>query len=67
LVREQLEVALRKLGGGHTLTVDNGKEFYDHRRLTEATRVQVYFTHPYSSTERGSIGPFENAATPPEN
>ncbi|GAC1458282.1 MAG: IS30 family transposase [Gemmatimonadaceae bacterium] len=54
-VREQLEVALRKLGGGHTLTVDNGKEFYDHQKLSKATRVKVYFTHPYSSTERGSI------------
>jgi transposase, IS30 family len=54
-VREQVEVALRKLGGGHTLTLDNGKEFYDHRRLAEATGVKVYFTHPYSSTERGSI------------
>lgn len=55
LVRQQLEVALRKLGGGHTLTVDNGKEFYDHRRLSASTNVKVYFTHPYSSTERGSI------------
>jgi len=31
------------------------KEFYDHRRLSAATNVKVYFTHPYSSTERGSI------------
>lgn len=54
-VREQLEVGLRKLGGGHTLTVDNGKEFYDHRELARTTGVKVYFTHPYSSTERGSI------------
>lgn len=55
LVREQVEVALRKLGGGHTLTVDNGKEFYDHHQLAKTTGVKVYFTHPYSSTERGSI------------
>lgn len=54
LVRAQVEVALRKLGGGHTLTVDNGKEFYDHRQLAKSTGVKVYFTHPYSSTERGS-------------
>src|SRR5438105_2181685 len=26
-VRGQLEIALRQLGGAHTLTVDNGKEF----------------------------------------
>jgi transposase, IS30 family len=55
MVRAQLEVALRKLGGGHTLTLDNGKEFYDHRELSKVTKVKVYFTHPYSSTERGSI------------
>lgn len=54
-VRQQIEVALRKLGGGHTLTVDNGKEFYDHGELARRTGVEVYFTHPYSSTERGSI------------
>jgi len=54
-VRKQLEVALRKLGSGHTLTLDNGKEFYDHDQLTQATGVKIYFTHPYSSTERGSI------------
>jgi IS30 family transposase len=54
-VRKQLEVALRKLGGAHTLTVDNGKEFSDHRQLTRSTGVRVFFTHPYSATERGSI------------
>ena len=27
------EIALRRLGGGHTLTVDNGKDLGDHRQL----------------------------------
>lgn len=54
-VRKQLEVALRQLGGAHTLTLDNGKEFYGHRELTRTTHVSVFFTHPYCSTERGSI------------
>jgi IS30 family transposase len=54
-VREQLVVALRQLGGAHTLTLDNGKEFYGHRELEQATRVRVFFAHPYCSTERGSI------------
>jgi len=54
-VREQLELALRQLGGARTLTLDNGKEFYGHRELTQRTRVRVFFTHPYCSTERGSI------------
>jgi transposase, IS30 family len=54
-VRKQLEVALRKLGGAHTLTVDNGKEFFAHKELQRRTHVRVFFTHPYCSTERGSI------------
>lgn len=55
LVRKQIEKALRKLGGGHTVTVDNGKEFYDHRKLAQRAGVNVYFCDPYSSTQRGSI------------
>ena len=54
-VRRQLELALKKLGGAHTLTVDNGKEFFAHKELRRRTNVRVFFTHPYCSTERGSI------------
>jgi IS30 family transposase len=54
-VRLQLEFALRKLGGAHTLTVDNGKEFFAHEQLAKNARVRVFFTHPYCSTERASI------------
>lgn len=54
-VRKQLELALRKLRGAHTLTVDNGKEFYAHKELEDRAKVKVFFTHPYCSTERGAI------------
>jgi IS30 family transposase len=54
----QLERALRKLGHAQTLTLDNGTEFCDHEQLTARTGVPVYFTHPYCSTDKGSI---ENA------
>jgi IS30 family transposase len=57
-VRSQLEQAMAQLGPCHTLTCDNGKEFYDHAQLTKSTGVKVYFTHPYSSSERGSIENF---------
>jgi IS30 family transposase len=53
-VRKQLELALRKLRGAHTLTVDNGKEFFAHKELEKRTKVRVFFT-PYCSTERGAI------------
>ena len=37
-----------------TLTVDNGKEFMEHQRVTEALNAQVYFAHPNSAWERGT-------------
>jgi len=39
----------------HTLTVDNGSEFKQHKRISQAMDAQVYFTHPYHSWERGTI------------
>lgn len=54
-VRIQLERAIKKMGGVHTLTVDNGSEFCDHELLTAATQVPIYFTNPYSSFEKGTI------------
>lgn len=36
-----------------TLTVDNGKEFAEHIRITKDAKVPVYFCHPYASYERG--------------
>lgn len=37
----------------HTLTLDNGKEFADHKRIAQALGIEIYFAHPYSSWERG--------------
>jgi transposase, IS30 family len=36
-----------------SLTVDNGKEFAYHTKITEKTKVPIYFCHPYASYERG--------------
>lgn len=36
-----------------TLTVDNGKEFAEHIRITKDAKVPIYFCHPYASYERG--------------
>jgi len=57
-VRTQQEVAFKQLPVVHTVTVDNGTEFNAHEELSENTGVSVFFTHPYCSTERGSV---ENA------
>lgn len=54
-VRRALEQAIQQMKRhAHTLTLDNGSEFCDHRALTQTTGVSVYFAHPYCSSERGS-------------
>lgn len=35
-----------------TLTYDNGSEMAEHKTFTKNTKIQVYFTHPYSPWER---------------
>lgn len=35
-----------------TLTYDNGTEMSEHKLFTKNTKIQVYFTHPYSPWER---------------
>ena len=37
----------------HTITYDNGLEFAEHERMAKALDADIYFTHPYSSWERG--------------
>ena len=36
-----------------TMTLDNGKEFAEHRRLTDQLGTKVYFADPYASWQRG--------------
>lgn len=38
----------------HTITSDNGKEFSDHKTISENLAIDYYFAHPYHSWERGS-------------
>lgn len=37
-----------------TITSDNGKEFAEHKIISEALGINFYFAHPYHSWERGS-------------
>ncbi|MCK5783676.1 MAG: IS30 family transposase [Desulfobacterales bacterium] len=36
-----------------TITVDNGKEFAQHKTIAKQLEADVYFAHPYSAWERG--------------
>jgi len=50
--------ATRQLGAlppglRHTATFDNGKEFANHSRISQATSVDIYFARPYHAWERG--------------
>lgn len=38
----------------HTLTADNGKEFAEHERISQALQVDFFFAHPFSAWERGA-------------
>lgn len=37
-----------------TLTLDNGKEFAEHRRLTRQLALPIYFADPYCAWQRGT-------------
>lgn len=38
----------------HTLTLDNGKEFATHNKVTSKLKLPIYFARPYCSFERGT-------------
>jgi len=40
--------------GLQTITVDNGTEFMNHERVTQVTRVPVFFADAYCSNQRGA-------------
>lgn len=40
--------------GFRSITVDNGTEFMEHERVTQVTRVPVFFADPYCSCQRGA-------------
>ena len=37
-----------------TLTLDNGKEFAEHERLTDEAALKIYFAKPYCAWQRGT-------------
>lgn len=55
LAAAALKAAIREMGRHiKTITLDNGTEFHDYKRVETATGVKFYFTTPYHSWERGT-------------
>jgi IS30 family transposase len=40
----------------HSITSDNGTEFYEHKWISKKLDTEYFFAHPYSSWERGLNG-----------
>jgi len=38
----------------HSMTGDNGTEFSEHQKIANKLGIDFYFTHPYSSWEKGT-------------
>ena len=53
LIKQCLKRLPKKKVALHTLTLDNGKEFSKHKRITKLTGLNCYFATPYHSWERG--------------
>jgi len=46
---------IRYINSVHTITADNGTEFVDHQNIAKLLKANFFFTHPYSSWEKGLI------------
>jgi len=53
-VMEKLAGICAQIGDVKTVTLDNDQSFAEHFRLN-VTGIQTFFTHPYSSQEKGSV------------
>jgi len=54
-VSEKISRALQPFNNGrfHTLKLDNGLEFADHKNISAKLGKMVYFANPYSPWQRG--------------
>ncbi|MDE9455921.1 IS30 family transposase [Xenorhabdus bovienii] len=49
-----MNTLLNRVAKVHTLTLDNGSEFAQNERVTQATNASIYFARPYASYQRGT-------------
>jgi len=53
-VMKKLAAICTEIGNVKTVTLDNDQSFAEHYRLNK-TGIKTFFTHPYSSQEKGSV------------
>jgi IS30 family transposase len=54
LVAHTVIELLQSMSNLETITSDNGKEFANHKSISQALEIGFYFAHPYASWERGT-------------
>ena len=55
LTKTAVKLLTAYINSVHTITADNGTEFADHQNITKLLKTKFFFTHPYSSWEKGLI------------
>ena len=58
LVRNLIQMLMPYKKNIRAITTDNGSEFRAHKMIAEGLETTVYFTEPYSSSQKGAV---ENA------
>ena len=55
LARMVIVMLLPYIGKIRSITTDNGSEFAEHLKIARRLKTKIFFAHPYSSWEKGSI------------
>ena len=55
LAKTVINMLLPYVGKIRSITTDNGSEFAEHLMIAKRLKTKIFFTHPYSSWEKGCI------------
>lgn len=55
LAQAVILMLLPYIGRIRSITTDNGSEFAEHLKIAKRLKTRIFFTHPYSSWEKGCI------------
>ncbi len=55
LAKIVIAMLLPYIGRIRSITTDNGSEFAEHLHIAQRLKTKMFFTHPYSSWEKGCI------------